>query len=521
MEGSPLERVALHQTRLRMPGLGLDGDGVALGARGLVLLPTIERLVAWLALFTRSASLAALGDDAGSELELARVRSKLGTGEFVVSFPARTTAQLDIAADVGRLTGGLTFTGTGRYYVQVRDRFAPFGYDVVDLLRADDETDFALHHSTFTQRYARERPIDLAQLIATLEPHLDPQARATSGEPLYLIAEPGVASALAAYLARSAVDAEVGIVELPPASAFDDGPRRLGLFRLASLPARLEGLVTRTPGIRAFLPAGPSVAVEVGHRHPLTLSAIGCFPREGLALLPGPRRDGSREAILIDRLPTMGPVTAVVSVGVGGGIARAEPAKSPIAVEVPLVIAPSPRPPRAVSAAIVPRAQAPLLRRLAYALPSTALEATELAHVRVDDFGDVLVLRTTTGLLQPTIGIFFSELSPGLHVLAGHDLLPACPPAQLAAALGASPARPIFVTQRARSSTEEPLRSNVRAFAIPSDAFVPLAAALLAPDRWGAEAPVEVVELAQIELDAPLGEIAMGALGLAPLRGIE
>ena len=45
-----LDRVAVHQTRLRTPGLGLDAKGVALGAKGLVLLPSIDRLVAFLAL---------------------------------------------------------------------------------------------------------------------------------------------------------------------------------------------------------------------------------------------------------------------------------------------------------------------------------------------------------------------------------------------------------------------------------------------------------------------------------------
>jgi len=44
-----LDRVAVHQTRLRTPGLGLDAKGVALGAKGLVLLPSIDRLVAFLA----------------------------------------------------------------------------------------------------------------------------------------------------------------------------------------------------------------------------------------------------------------------------------------------------------------------------------------------------------------------------------------------------------------------------------------------------------------------------------------
>ena len=58
-----LERIALHQTRLRTPGLGLDAKGVALGAKGLVLLPSIDRLVAWLSVYTREHSLEDLMPD--------------------------------------------------------------------------------------------------------------------------------------------------------------------------------------------------------------------------------------------------------------------------------------------------------------------------------------------------------------------------------------------------------------------------------------------------------------------------
>src|SRR6185503_1113384 len=54
---SMLERIALHQTRLRTPGLGLDAKGAALGAKGLVLLPSIDRLVALLSVYTREHSL--------------------------------------------------------------------------------------------------------------------------------------------------------------------------------------------------------------------------------------------------------------------------------------------------------------------------------------------------------------------------------------------------------------------------------------------------------------------------------
>ena len=69
-----LDRIALHQTRLHAPGLGLDAKGVALGAKGLVLLPSMDRLVAFLALYTRQNSLA----DFLRTLVVEVVRSKLG-----------------------------------------------------------------------------------------------------------------------------------------------------------------------------------------------------------------------------------------------------------------------------------------------------------------------------------------------------------------------------------------------------------------------------------------------------------
>ena len=52
-----LDRVALHQTRLRTPGISLDAKGIALGGKGLVLLSSLDRLVGFLALYSSSAPL--------------------------------------------------------------------------------------------------------------------------------------------------------------------------------------------------------------------------------------------------------------------------------------------------------------------------------------------------------------------------------------------------------------------------------------------------------------------------------
>lgn len=519
-----LERIALHQTRLRTPGLALDPSGVALGARGLVLLPTVERLVAFLSIYTRDRSFADLlgGEGASTErgLEVFVVRSPLKTREVVVSFPAASTTQLDVVADVARLAGGTTFTGSGRYYVQYRDRTAPFGYDVVELLRVDEGTDFALHHLTFTQSYARERAIDLAQLVARLEPRPDPSATATSARPLWVAAEPGVAPALVAYLARSAVDADVGVVELPAESSFDEGPRRLSIVRIAELPQRLERLVTRTPGITAFLPAGPGVAVQVGHRHPIHLVGLPVFSTNGIALLPAAVAGVARAPIVVDPLPQMGPVNALTGVSLGGEIVQAKASKPATGLTVPLQLAPSVAGARQVTASIVPIDRAPLLRRLAYALPTSSLDAASIARVKTSakgaDAREVLVLRIPGGVDAIPLGSFFSERAPGLFVLAGHDLVPACAPSHLAQAVGASASSSVFVYREPGDAPR-----TVRAFGVETRAFVPLASALVEPESWGALMPAEVVELAQAELDEPLGTVAMGELGFNPMRGVE
>ena len=109
-----LLRVALNQTRLRTPGLGIDTKGVALGSKGLLLLPSLDRLVTFLALFTAERSL----EDLLRSLTVELVRSKLGAREVVLTFASDSSARLDAIAEIARLAGGFTFTGTSRHFVQ-------------------------------------------------------------------------------------------------------------------------------------------------------------------------------------------------------------------------------------------------------------------------------------------------------------------------------------------------------------------------------------------------------------------
>jgi hypothetical protein len=163
---------------------------------------------------------------------------------------------------------------------------------------------------------------------------------------------------------------------------------------------------------------------------------------------------------------------------------------------------------------LVPIERAPLLRRLAYALPTSSLDAASIARLKLAD-GEALVLRIPSGVDAIPLGSFFSERAPGMFVLAGHDLVPAVAPQHLAQAVGATAASSVFVFREPGDAA-----GSVRAFSVDSRAFVPLASALIEPESWGALMPVEVVELAQAELDEPTCAAEMGDLGLAPMRDV-
>ena len=487
-----LERIALHQTRLHTPGLGLDAKGVALGAKGLVLLPSIDRLVALLAVYTRERSL----EDLMPSLAMNVVQSRLGTREITLQFAAESSDRMDRVAETARLVGGFTLTGTSRHFVQYRDAGAPFGYDATQLLATDAA--IALYHERFSQTYELERSIDLRRLLLRLMPQEDPSAGAEPGVRL-VVAEQGLGPALVHYLVRSHVDGEVCVAEWAPESAFDDAPVRRWIFRLPEVPVRMRPLLQTTPGITSFVPAGPGVAVETGYRHPVELRACPVFDTAGLVLVRG--RGG--EPWEIAKLPPMGSLTAFARVELrakGADAAVARSVAQPEMVRVPLRVTPSTRPWRNVTATWIDNEQVPLLRRLAYALPQPTLAGARLAITTRGVF-----LRLAAGIEAIPLGTFFVEVHPNLYLPAGHEVLPAVAPEVLARALGAPPSKVLFVG------------SDANAVAVDESAFVPLETSLLAAPSWEVTTTAEVdAALAETPID-----LRVTSIGLLPLRGVE
>jgi len=488
-----LERIALHQTRLRTPGLGLDAKGVALGAKGLVLLPSIDRLVAWLSVYTREHSL----EDLMPSLEIRLVRSKLGTREITLAFAAESSDRMDRVAETARLVGGLTFTGTSRHFVQYRDASAPFGYDAGNLLATDAA--LALYHDKFTQVYDADKDLDLRALLLRLMPHVDPSTIEETG-PRFLVAEQGLGPALIHYFVRSRVEGEVSVGEWPPAGAFDEGPVRRYVLKIPELPKRMHALMRLTPGITSFLPAGPGVAVEIGYRHPVALRACPIFDPNGLVLLRG-RGD---EPLSLDRLPQMGDLRAFARVELRPDeqqtLSVATGTSRPDTVRVPLRVLPSTTPWRNVTATWIPTAQLPLLRRMAYALPHQTIARTTIAMTARGAF-----LRSPGGIEAIPLGTFFVEIHPQLYVPAGYDVTPAVAPEVLHRALGAPAEQVLFIT------------TDAHALSVDAGAFVPLETALLEAQPWE---PVVADAIALALTEVPV-DLKLTGLGTFPLSGAE
>jgi hypothetical protein len=488
-----LERVAVHQTRLRTPGLGLDARGVALGSKGLVLLPSIDRLVAFLALYTRQGSLS----DILRSLVIEVVRSKLGAREVTLTFAAETSDRMDRVSEIARLAGGYTFTGTSRHFVQYRDAAAPFGYDVGQISAGD--VPLWLYHNAFSQSYDLERKVDVRSLILRLAPHLDPSSGREPG-PRWLAAEAGLGPALIHYFVRSGVDAEVGVAEWPPSSSFDDGPVIRYLFRAPDLPARMMPLLMRTPGVGMFVPTAPGAAVEVGFRHPVNLRACPVFAESGLVLFRG----HNKEPLEIPKLPALGDVRAFARMELGPEAAAAKDAGlSPDAVAVALRLVPTLDPWRAVTATWVSAEDLPVLRRIAYALGPESLRAARVAFTERG-----AIVRHASGIEGIPVGQFFREIHRGLYVPAGYDVVPAVTPDVLFRALG-SPAGHVLFIHR-----------DASIIGVPEASFVSLETAVLEAQAWLPAGADRFSDALTSALATELPEVTLGSVGLSPLRDV-
>jgi hypothetical protein len=414
-----LEPAALHQTRFRTPGVTPDSRGVVIGQKGLCLFPSLDRAVAFFRAYAEEGSL----DELLPTLTVERVISALKTREILVSMGAESSYRMDRVAQVTRLSGGDVFTGTQRHFVRYRDAKSPLGYDLVEIV--DAKADVVLYADTYRQAYNVERQIPFAELILKLQPHPSPGEHPLPGKhgaalpKAWVTAETGIGHALVGYLFRWRIKASVALAEWPPASAFDEGPRRLHVFELEDPPARVVSLLRSLPGVHVFEPATPNVGVEVGFKHPVALeSCQGVFQKNGLTLFTG--RAG---VTVVDPVPPLAPVRTLVRADVRLEDATTLEARglgAPVPIGLSFKLAASQLPWRHVVAAVVPIAEREWLARMLYVLPPKTLESIRMALA-----GEAIYLLDPNGIEGVPLGRFFSRVAERVYVPAGMTLVPA------------------------------------------------------------------------------------------------
>ncbi len=423
-----LERVSLNQTRLNVPGITPDPRGVMLGQRGLLLLPTIERLVSFFRVYGDQDSV----DELLPTLKISQVKTQLGTREFVVSFAVASSYQMDRCAGIAKMLGGLAFTGTSRHFVKYRDTSSPLGYDTDRLLPSGG--DFALYNDDFSQVYAEEREIIFKQLLLQLSPHRVAIAEGEFSEDVIIAVRTGLAGAVQGYLFRNGAQAEIALAEWPTQSAFDEGPRRLFLFRCTGLPSRIPTLMDQTPGIEVFEPVGPNVAVEHGFEHPIHLpSCLSVFHEGGLYLF-----SGSRDIVdIVAPIPEFAHIKNLSSLTINLGRAQREPGSgwtNKSTIRVPLRLVPTSEAWRRIRAVSIPWSRAEWLQQLVYALPPRLLQETKIhmSDERIFILGEA-------GVESIPLGTLLCAVGESILVAAGYGFLPKVSPELLAELVGLNP----------------------------------------------------------------------------------
>jgi hypothetical protein len=426
-----LEHVAQGQTRFFTPGVAPDPRGILLGRYCVMTFATLEGAVSWFRLYSSEASL----DELLPNLAITKCRTALGSREIVVQIPAVSSYAADRAARLCRLVGGATYTGTAKHFVKYRDDRSPYGYDAVDIGAMPATTDFMVHGDEFAQGYVREGELPFGRLLFRLSIRKLPGGERLQIEDrgeLYLAVAHGLSDGIIRYLWRNRVDAHAGLFTPRSSSAFDDHARDRGYMwiRVRALPERILALFLGTPGIDVFRPAGANAAVAVGYQHPIDLaSCASVFPAESFHVFwPNDRVDALPGPLALSDIADLTRVDLQLERPKdprkhGGG--------SVDSIGVPLKLAASMGPPRRVVATLIALEHAPRLKRILFALPPASLRGHRVAAT---DRGILVVGSENLDVIP--LGQLLCELTPGLLVPLGMDVVPRVSAEVLARALG-------------------------------------------------------------------------------------
>ncbi len=423
-----LEPVSLGQGRTHCPGLSADERGVVMGRRLAIFFPDVSRAVGFFRAYSREVSL----DEMLASLEIQEAVSERGGREMMVRFEVQGSYAADRAAQAGRLHRGRAFTGTEQHFVPFRDRKSPLGYDLSgpeDLVT--DASTLVLYGEAGADRRTIGRAIQLRDLILGLSPRplSEAERKNETHDTLVVRVEQGLSKMLCRYLWSRQVRARVTSAMSARRSLFSGRLREVQLVTCEGLPHHVATLLSKTPGMRVFVPTHKHLMVEWGFRHPIALESCGAaFTDDETILFYGSGIDnGARSAGITERLVVEEgnvDISDLVDVTVRGrdGVIPPPVDRKVIGIEaldVELKLARLPRSSASTTALLIELDRLPWFQKLIYLLPAAILRTYEA--VLTDTHIIVVNRRGVHGI---PFGEPMTEIYPQIFCPVGMGLLP-------------------------------------------------------------------------------------------------
>lgn len=423
-----LEPVSLGQGRTHCPGLSADERGVVMGRRLAIFFPDVSRAVGFFRAYSREVSL----DEMLASLEILEAISERGGREMMVRFEVQGSYAADRAAQAGRLHRGRSFTGTEQHFVPFRDRKSPLGYDLSgpeDLVT--DATALVLYGEAGADRRTLGRAIQLKDLILGLSPRplSETERKNETNDTLVVRVEQGLSKMLCRYLWSRQVRARVTSAMSARRSLFSGRLREVQLVSCEELPHHIATLLSKTPGMRVFVPTHKHLLVEWGFRHPIALESCGAaFSGDetilfyGAGIDNGARSAGTTERLVVEEGAV--DISDLVDVTVRGrdGIIPPPEDRKVIGIEaldVELKLARLPRGSASTTALLIELDRLPWFQKLIYLLPAAILRTYEA--VLTDTHIIVVNRRGVHGI---PFGEPMTEIYPQIFCPVGMGLLP-------------------------------------------------------------------------------------------------
>lgn len=418
-----LEHVSANQTRFVMPGLYTDSRGVALGKTLLVLLPSIERVVALFRGLSETTSI----DELIPSLRIIQVRTPLRSHEFFVTISISSSHIADTLASIAKLVDGLSFTGATKHFIKYRDTRSPLGYDVDAL--TTDEGDYILYAKEFVQTYIYERDIDFHHLVQRLSLNRDLIESVDFSNELLLRVEHGLWRSVVGYLHRNLVKTDVAAIEESSADTTYSEFKKLYLIKVLHLPKRMVALFKALPGVEIFQYKTEEVLVELGFEHPIDIGSVSSlFDSNSLYLY-----SGSKDAFnIIKQKPQFVSATTLVHLDIENQLTPSLSKVSEVeSFKLPFKLVESQADFGQMSAVRIDRSELQRFKQIVYLMPPNILEEHQIALTH-----DSIFLYVQNGNVFFPLGEMFYEYAPGVFISSGYRLTPRVMPLLLKEHLG-------------------------------------------------------------------------------------